>query len=721
MNRFAYLLTGLAVQTVSNLSKARINLHGRENIPHGSIIYVINHFTRMETFLLPCNIFRITGVPAWSLADGGLFKGGLGAYLEKVGVVSTDDPDRDLLMVKTLLAREADWIIYPEGRMVKNKKIFTKGRFLVSYAGKQHKPHTGAATLALRTEFYRQRLRVMLKTNPGEARRIMDLLQIDSLGDALEKGTYIVPVNITYYPIRAIENLLSRVSGYLMDDIGARMIEEIMTEGTMLLAGVDVDIRFGESLEISSFMAHSAIKKDISSNMKIDFDDDIPSKSIMRKTAIEIMERYMDGIYRMTTVNFDHIIAALIKKIPFKQIDEDDLRRRVFLAAGEMFKEKGLFLHDRLCGERLSIITDDCFSRFHDFVDLAVEKGVLMREGNTLVKKTSRFSVAFLDPVEQSHTIRIDNPISVIANEAEPLAALQKTLRSLAWQPSSRLRKRVVKNLLKKALDGFEADYDAFYVKGESRDKEVGRPFLLKDKGRKTGVLLIHGYMAAPQEVKGLAEYLRKQGLSVYAPRLKGHGTPPDDLAIRKYQDWVASVDEGYAVISNLCERVVVGGFSSGAGLALDLAGRIKNVSGVFAICPPLRLQDFSAKLVPAVDMWNKLMDKLRLEGVKKVFIENETENADINYCRNPVSGVRELERFMGALEPRLSGINAPAVVIQSSGDPVVAPEGSRRVFELLGSEKKNYILMKFERHGILSGHGAERVFSAVGNFISQL
>ena len=142
MNRFAYLLTGLAIQTVSNLSKARINLHGRENIPHGSIIYVINHFTRMETLILPCNIFRITGVPTWSLADGGLFQGGLGSYLEKIGVVSTDDPDRDLLIVKTLLTREADWIIYPEGRMVKNKKIFTKGQFLVSYAGKQHKPHT---------------------------------------------------------------------------------------------------------------------------------------------------------------------------------------------------------------------------------------------------------------------------------------------------------------------------------------------------------------------------------------------------------------------------------------------------------------------------------------------------------------------------------------------------------------------------------------------------
>ncbi|MBL0731566.1 MAG: alpha/beta fold hydrolase [Desulfosarcina sp.] len=721
MNRFAYLLTCLAIQTISSLSKAKINLHGQENIPHGSRIYVINHFTRMETLFLPYNIFRVTGVPIWSLTDNRLFQGAFGAYLEKIGAVSTSDPDRDLLIVKTLLTGEADWIIYPEGRMVKNKKIFTKNGFLISYAGKKHKPHSGAATLALRTEFYRQRLRSMVKSNPEESRRIMDLFEIDSIEYVSERDTYIVPVNITYYPIRAMENLLSRLADYLLDDIQERVLEEIMTEGTMLLSGVDVDIRFGEPLKIKRFMGHPEIEQDISAKMKINFEDDLPSKSIMQEAAIEIMQCYMAEIYRMTTVNYDHIIASLIKKIPFKRIDERDLKRRVFLATGRICERKELFLHNCLCKDSLHIITDDRYGRFHDFVTLAAEKGVLIKAGDALIKKTSRFSVAFLDSIEQGHTIRIDNPVSVIANEVEPLTLLQKILRPLSWQPSSRLRKKIVKKLLKKAFDDFEADYDAFYVKGETKGKEVGRPYLIKGKKRKIGVLLIHGYMAAPLEVKGLAKYLCKKGLYVYAPRLKGHGTSPDDLAIRTYQDWVESVDEGYAIINNLCERVVIGGFSSGAGLALDLACRVKNVEGVFAICPPLRLQDFSVKLIPAVDIWNKLMAKIHIDGAKKIFIENEPECPGVNYYRNPVSGVRELECFMDGLESKLSEINTPVLVIQASGDPVVAPGGSRKIFELLGSEKKEYMLMNFERHCIVSGEGSERVYRAIENFIAML
>ena len=68
MNPIAYRTTGLAIRTLENLSKARVKLHGTENIPKGSLIFVINHFTRLETFLMPYYIFKQVGLPIWSLA-----------------------------------------------------------------------------------------------------------------------------------------------------------------------------------------------------------------------------------------------------------------------------------------------------------------------------------------------------------------------------------------------------------------------------------------------------------------------------------------------------------------------------------------------------------------------------------------------------------------------------------------------------------------------------
>jgi esterase/lipase len=114
-------------------------------------------------------------------------------------------------------------------------------------------------------------------------------------------------------------------------------------------------------------------------------------------------------------------------------------------------------------------------------------------------------------------------------------------------------------------------------------------------------------------------------------------------------------------------------------------------------------------------------MDKYAGGAAKKEFVDNHPENPHINYMRNPISGVRELERLMEALEPLLPKIKIPALVVQSEGDPVVDPKGSKKIFNRLGSKDKKYSLFNFDRHGILLGEGADSVYQAIGSFIDKL
>ncbi len=714
LNRFAYRTTGLAVKTIANLSKAQISCHGEDNIPEtGSNIFVINHFTRLETFLMPYVIFRLTKIPVWSLASFELFKGALGAYLEKIGAVSTKNADRDRLIVKTLLTGEANWIIFPEGRMVKNKKIIEKGRFMISAAGGKRPPHTGAATLALRTEFYRQRLRRLQSENSAEAQRLVEQFQIKDMEPVLSGNTHIIPVNLTYYPIRAQENILSNLAVRLVDDLPERFIEELMTEGSMLLSGVDIDIRFGEPIEIFECLQCSPIDMDISAKRRINFDDRIPSRTRMRIEALRLMERYMAAIYNLTTVNHDHLFASILRAMRSKKIDEQDLRRRVFLACTQIPDQIEIYLHRSLEDDQMHLLTDDRFHKFQDFLTVALDTGILSRQDKILLIDSSKFTSPY-----DFHRARIDNPIDVMANAVEPLTALKRIVNRIAAQPRFWIRRKVARYLMDEAVAEFKNDYAAFKVVGETKPMSVGMPFLIKGRSKELGIVLSHGYMAAPLEVRELAEYLGRLGFWVYVPRLRGHGTSPEDLAGRPYPDWRNSVDRGYAIISNICKRVVAGGFSTGAGLALDLAERIDAVVGVFAVCAPMRLKDFSARFAPAVDMWNRLMQRARQVGAKKEFVENKPENPHINYKRNPISGVVEVDRLMDDLEPRLANIHVPTLVIQSRGDPVVDPKGSREIFELIGSSEKEYRLFNFERHGILLGEGAQKVHLSIGEFI---
>jgi esterase/lipase/1-acyl-sn-glycerol-3-phosphate acyltransferase len=716
MNHFAYRTTGLAIKTIAGLTRARLNIHGMENIPGGPTIFVVNHFTRIETFLLPYHLHRLTGTPVWALAAAELFVGKFGRYLEQLGAVSTRMPDRDRLMVKTLLTAEACWIVFPEGRMVKNKKIMEKGRFMISYAGGKHPPHTGAATLALRTEFYRQRIAELARSNPKEAQRLADLFKLPAVDSISQRPTCIVPVNLTYYPLRAKDNALSRLAGYMVEDLPDRLTEEIITEGAMLLSGVDIDMRFGEPIEINSCLSCQTIQCDIRSASPIGFDDLIPSRKFMRREALKIMQRYMAAIYRLTTVNHDHLFASCLKKSPVKRIKKDNLKRRVYLASQRDAGSGSVHYHSSFEKDQVHLLTDDRYNKFSEFVDFAEEKKVVAVNGSVLEKDTTLLSAVF-----DFHRSRIDNPIAVIANEVEPLTRLQRRISRLCWQPGFWLKRRVVRMLMKRALDDFNRDYDAFFSSGTSKARDVCRPFLIKGDRRRVGVVLAHGYMAAPEEVRGLAAYLGKMGFWVYAPRLKGHGTAPEDLAACTYQDWIESMDAGYAIISNLCHRVIAGGFSTGAGLALDLAQRVPAVAGAFAVSTPLRLQDMAARFVPAVDMWNRFMARFNLDEAQKTFVDNHPENPHINYFKNPISGVRELERLMSSLEPRLPQITTPTLVVQSREDPVVNPKGTEKIFNLLGSTDKQLVLFNFQRHGILLGEGADRVYRTIGDFCEHI
>lgn len=717
MNRFAYLTTGLAIKAVSGLSRANIHFHDARNIPRGSIIFTVNHFTRIETMILPSYIHELTdGVPVWSLADDALFKGSLKTYLDNVGAISTRDPDRDRLIAKTLLKGDAAWIIFPEGRMVKNKKIMHRGRFMILGESGKHRPHTGAATLALRTEFYRRRMGKLIHSAPGEARRLMSLFEIDTLGPVLEQRTYIVPVNITYYPLRAHENLLSKLAVNLVEDLTDRAVEELMTEGSMLLSGVDVDIRFGPPIDVGRYLGHKTVLRDIEAPGYVNFDDDIPSRKPLKKTAVRLMERYMTEIYKMTTVNHDHLAASILRHMPYRRFTADDLKRRLFLATQLDMEALGNYFHRSLDTDQVHLLTDDRYRKFDDFLTVALDTQVLARQGHHLVKKR-----VFFATVLNFHQIRVGNPLAVMANETEPLKMLQRKIRRIAFSPSWWVRRRTANHLIRQAEERYRRDYEAFYVEDESKPMEVGMPYLIKGRRRKAGVLLIHGYMSAPVEMADLAGYLGRKGMTVYVPRLAGHGTSPEDLAGRSHMDWLDAVEAGFAVIRSLCRHVVVGGFSTGAALALDLASRNDGIQGVFAVCPPRRLQDPSLKKNLAVDFWNLLVKKVRGDAYReKEFIENQPENPLASYRRNPVSGIREIERLMARLDARLAEIRIPSLVIHSRRDPIALPEESKRIFDLIGAEDKTYTLLNFERHGILSGEGAHRIHRMIGDFIGE-
>jgi esterase/lipase/1-acyl-sn-glycerol-3-phosphate acyltransferase len=716
-NPLVFSLSKLAVRAMERVFLTSVTVTGKEHLPQGVLIFAVNHFTRLETIFLPYELYKLTGKAVMSLAYHGFFGGALGTYLDRMGAVSTADPDRDTIIIRSLLMGNHPWMIFPEGSMIKDKKIVERGKFLVySTTGSKRPPHTGAAVLALRTEFYRQRLHHLRNTDPALLRKQLEVFDLTSAEEVSELETFLVPVNVTYYPLRSRENILRKLAASLIKDIPERVLEELQTEGTMLLSGVDIDVSIGEPVAVRPWLEHRLIRDDILTPRHIMPDDPIPSRPLLRRIASKLTMRLMASIYGLTTINFDHLAAYLLKYYPSNRLTVFDLAQRVYVAAEEVTRLKGLRFHAALREDQSTQFCSRYQHALAEFLAVAEKSKVVKVKGEKLRKKQRKMT-KLLTPV----AVRRENPYLVILNEVEYLGRLTRRLRRIAWRPRWLVGRALRRKLCRLDQEQFEADYLAYRREGESKPRHIGAPFLLKSLRRKIGVLLVHGYLAAPEEVRPLAEFLHHRGCTVYAVRLRGHGTSPDDLAGRNWEEWRASVERGYLILANTCRNVVLGGFSMGAGLAfLTAAAKLPKVRAVFGINPPARLRKRSAKLVPAVTLWNRLVDGIADSGHRVHFVPNDPENPEINYTRNPLTGLRELIELMDRVADRLKEVAVPSLIIQGSDDPVVHPEGSEELYQKLGASDKELAVFPSARHVMIRGDGSERIFGRVWDFVRE-
>ena len=714
-------MTKMGLNALIKSTNADIRIYGENNIPDQPVLYVINHFTRMETFILPYYINKITGKDVLSLAFHDLFGGSFGKFLKELGAIPTNSPDRNKIMIEALLKGNMSCLIFPEGQMIKDKKLVEKGKYMIYNSGIRRPPHTGAAVIAMQAEFYREKLKyfyeIGFENGINEYKQFFDIESDDKLVEIINQQTYILPLNISYYPIRVRKNIVNKIASMFVDELPARIDEELEVEGTMIVDGVDIDINIGEPIPVNPFITEKRRSmKLIHNKSPYLFGDERKRNLSFRKEGIDLMYRYMNSIYQMTTVNYDHIFSYILTRYRKNRIKETNFKNRVYLAT-DMIKMMDLrSYHTTLKKNQDSLLFDNEHDLYVSFIEAAKAEGTISVEDGYITKERDRFSKVY-----EFHSIRKDNIVEVLKNEIEPIGDLTRSLNKLMRVPSFLIRKRIKDRFLEIDNTIFNDDYEEFQVDGESRPKEIGCPFLLKNFFQKKGVLLIHGYLAAPEEMRLFADYLNRNGYTTYGVRLRGHGTSPGDLSIRNWEEWNESVKRGYVVLKNSVRKVAIVGFSTGAGLALYNAIINKNAyCCVVSINAPLSLKNISSNLASVVILWNNLLEKMNIQSGRMEFVKNEPENPDINYFSNPISGVRELEKLMKVVDGGLGNLSIPSMVVQGSDDPVVNPESGLEIFKKIGTINKELCRVYSTRHGIIRGEGSEKVFRRIKCFLDE-
>lgn len=708
----------------------RVHHDGRGLMKKGHI-FLFNHFARFETIIPPFVIYRATGAYCRSVADHELFNGseGLANFLRGVGAVPNTLPGLLPFLAAEIL-RGRKIVVFPEGGMVKDRRVLdSTGAFNIfsRISDERRKHHRGAAVLALTLDIFKRRI-LDLHSQGDHARierwvQALDLKDADELLAKAVEPTLIIPATITFYPIRIQDNILSRGAELFARGLPQQFLEEMKIEGNLLLRDTDMDIRLGdpvtpqkkwywwEKILLNRYFTKSIWSLDDLFGLR-DQADSFIEKLLARCIGTETMrirDDYMHAMYEGITVNLSHLASHLIITLIGAQqmeISHELFHKTLYLALKNLQATPGVHLHrSLLCPDRYRLLMEGLSVELDRFLKTCKNAGLVERTPTTY---------KFLDKLCEEYgfdEVRIENPVLVYANEVEPLTQVHATMNAALKDAKTASAAHIGSLLFDDELRAHQWNKKQFSgprykdINGQETATKSGEPYLfLPHRHVKTGILMVHGFLASPAELHDYAKSLSQRGYAVLGVRLAGHGTSPWDLKERDWQDWLNSVRRGHRILAAFCENIVAVGFSTGGALSLMLAAEgLEKLSGVASVSAPLSFRNRKMVLVPLVHGLNKLASWLPSFNDVIPFRENDSEHPDINYHSIPVHALYQLRELTDVLKQRLPHVEVPALIVQGDDDPVVHSDSATTIHDAVNSRNKALQMIKSNRHAILN------------------
>jgi esterase/lipase len=711
-----------------NLLGVRIMMHHDARQLADGDVFLFNHFARAETFIPQYCIYKETGAVCRSIAASEFFQGNdrFSDLLRDVGAVPNDHPQLLLLLAIDIL-KGRKIIIFPEGGMVKDRQVIDdEGEYNIysRSAGNRRKHHSGAARLATGLQIFKNAvIQRLSRGKHGEIESWAEELGLPSAAILIERArrpVTVVPANITFYPLRVEDNFLRRGADLFVGKLSSRAVEELIIEGNLFFKATDMDIRCGTAILPSDHwqwwerLSAGYIARELPSLHAIfehEYLQDNPVRKLVSKSLhtsiVSLRDRSMREIYRVVTVNMSHLAARAILaliELGKQEISIAQFARLLYLAIKHL-QPHAIHLHRSLANpSAYRALIDGDSEDLREFLSAAVTANLITVDGTTL---------RVLDKLALDHSfdhIRLENPIEVYANEVEPVPEVEQAVRDALRDLETATARDFAKQAFDDELRALDWDRRMFTkakhqeINAQETASTDPSPFLLLPAPlKRVGVLLVHGFLAAPGEMRPLGNKLSTAGHAVLGVRLKGHGTSPWDLRERSWRDWQQSVARAYEILRVYCEKIVIVGFSTGGALTLiTAAGAPPQLAGIVAVAPPIKFRNRSMRYVPLVHGANQLVGWVsNHEGVLP-FRPTDTEHPNINYRNMPIRGLYELTRMVAEVKKTLPSVTCPALVIQGTEDHVVEPQSAKIVHDNLGSRDKELHWIESKRHGIV-------------------
>jgi carboxylesterase len=232
-------------------------------------------------------------------------------------------------------------------------------------------------------------------------------------------------------------------------------------------------------------------------------------------------------------------------------------------------------------------------------------------------------------------------------------------------------------------------------------------------QGNDIGVLVIHGFTGSPGSMRELANFYVDQGFSVALPRLSGHGTTPQDLEHRKYQEWINDVEQAYQWLVQRTSTIFVTGLSMGGTLTLYMGQHHKDIAGLITINAAVRMKNESSMMI-----FGTIGLPRFIKGIGSDIKKGIKEPA---YDLTPVRASKQLALLMQRVRNAIDKIEQPILIFSSKEDHVVPPDNQTWIYQNVKSQIKELVILENSYHVATMDYDLELIEQKSLDFIKRL
>lgn len=254
-------------------------------------------------------------------------------------------------------------------------------------------------------------------------------------------------------------------------------------------------------------------------------------------------------------------------------------------------------------------------------------------------------------------------------------------------------------------------------------------------EGGSTGVLLIHGLGGNPMTLRFLCQNLVREGYTVSAPFVPGLAGGSDLHGLSRWQDWYEVVEREYLALAEQCDRVVVGGLSTGALLSLNLAKEYGPKIEALTLYAPTLLPDgwgipWTFKLFSLVrqkwfaNLFNFMHTDtygIKDDRIRKMWLEMMAKQSIPLQDAVGIRGgkVLELRRLVRRVREGLSGVTNKTLIMHPREDDMTNIRNSFEIVRTL-SGPTELIALNNSYHMVPLDHQRELVAERTIDFVQR-